>query len=371
MAQIDSAETASLPPRRNVRREEIAGLGPYVAPTGIGQARMARIWAAALELDRVGADDDFFALGGDSLPATVIFAEIERQFGQRLATATILEAPTVARLVAVLEGDPREFASRILVPFRQQGAKPPLVIVHGHNGRVLFVQRLLWHLPPGRPIYAIQARGLDGRVPPHDSVPEMVADYARELVAAFGRGPIFLAGYCYGGILAIEVHRHLVAAGLEVPRLIMIDPPAFPRKKTQEYTPEELAQTARARSEGLVSRLERMARKQPELAAWYAPGAPGHVNAISVAEALAVAYARFIPQPTTAPMSLIWSEQFANGLQRRRTRWRLAEGPCETKVVIDRDGSLTHHDLIRANSRVVALYLEEVMASYRGTAAPG
>jgi thioesterase domain-containing protein len=251
------------------------------------------------------------------------------------------------------------------VPFRAQGAKPPLVMVHGHNGRVLFVQRLLWHLPPDRPIHAIQARGLDGRVAPHASVPEMAADYAREILAAFGRGPIFLAGYCYGGILAIETHRHLAAAGVEVPRLMMIDPPVFPRVRTHEYSPEALARLARARSEGFVNRLERMARKRPELADWYAPGAPGHVHAINVAEVLAVAYARFIPQPTTAPMSLIWSEQFAAGLQRRGGRWKLAQGPSENRIVANRAGSMTHHDLVRANARLVASYLEDVMERYR------
>ena len=59
--------------------------------------------------DRLGVEDDYFALGGTSLVAARLFAEIERQFGVKLPLTTILESPTVRALSRHLE--PRANAS--------------------------------------------------------------------------------------------------------------------------------------------------------------------------------------------------------------------------------------------------------------------
>ncbi|MYX41633.1 amino acid adenylation domain-containing protein, partial [Streptomyces sp. SID89] len=62
------------------------------------QERVARIWAEALGADVVSAEDDFFQLGGDSLPALRVLFALRRAFGVDLPLITMFEATTVEEL---------------------------------------------------------------------------------------------------------------------------------------------------------------------------------------------------------------------------------------------------------------------------------
>ncbi|MFJ5679587.1 amino acid adenylation domain-containing protein [Streptomyces sp. NPDC093097] len=77
----------------------------YVAPRNDVEAVLAALWAELLEVDRVGAEDDFFALGGHSLLATRLASAVLETFGVELPLRDLFEAPTVAeqavRLVAL------------------------------------------------------------------------------------------------------------------------------------------------------------------------------------------------------------------------------------------------------------------------------
>jgi len=59
--------------------------------------------AELLRLDRVGIDENFFAIGGHSLLGTQLIARVRDAFGVELALRKIFEAPTVARLSAEIE----------------------------------------------------------------------------------------------------------------------------------------------------------------------------------------------------------------------------------------------------------------------------
>ena len=72
----------------------------YVAPEGELEETLARIWADVLGLDRVGATDDFFELGGDSILAIQAVAAANRA-GLRLQARQLHQHPTVAGLAAV------------------------------------------------------------------------------------------------------------------------------------------------------------------------------------------------------------------------------------------------------------------------------
>ena len=55
-----------------------------------------------LGVDSVGSDDDFFALGGDSLAAAQIIARIEVETGRSVPLGALVRCPTVAQLAATL-----------------------------------------------------------------------------------------------------------------------------------------------------------------------------------------------------------------------------------------------------------------------------
>lgn len=59
---------------------------------------VARAWARVLELEFVGLDEDFFALGGDSLLAQRILIEVERELGITIPIRIAFANPTVGQL---------------------------------------------------------------------------------------------------------------------------------------------------------------------------------------------------------------------------------------------------------------------------------
>ena len=85
----------------------------YVEPATALQRELARHWAAALDVERVGADDDFFALGGDSLKAASFVNRIESDYGEVLYVTSLFDAPTLARYEAFLRERHPALAARI------------------------------------------------------------------------------------------------------------------------------------------------------------------------------------------------------------------------------------------------------------------
>jgi phthiocerol/phenolphthiocerol synthesis type-I polyketide synthase E len=93
-------------PGRTHPRPDLAT--PYVAPATEEELAVAGIWQRILGVDRVGLDDDFFALGGHSLAAVQIGAKIRSRFGVELELREFFDRPTVAGTVASLAEGGRE-----------------------------------------------------------------------------------------------------------------------------------------------------------------------------------------------------------------------------------------------------------------------
>jgi amino acid adenylation domain-containing protein/non-ribosomal peptide synthase protein (TIGR01720 family) len=88
---------------------------PYRAPSNPVEEIVAKVFGAVLGLDRVGVDDDFFALGGNSLVATQVAARLGAELGTTVPVRTMFEAGTVAALAAALESHVGHGASAPLV----------------------------------------------------------------------------------------------------------------------------------------------------------------------------------------------------------------------------------------------------------------
>jgi amino acid adenylation domain-containing protein len=196
--------------------------GKFIAPRDFVEQMLAQIWARVLKVKRVGLHDNFFELGGHSILAVRIIVEIEKLFKKRLPLATLLQAPTIAELSEVLRKENWKPSWNALVPIQPGGSKPPLFLVHSHGGNVLEYYPLASHLGEDQPVYALQARGLDGNIIADQSLEEMATIYIEELRSLQPTGPYFLGGFCFGGLLALEAAQQLIAAGEAVALVAMI-----------------------------------------------------------------------------------------------------------------------------------------------------
>ncbi|WP_193212027.1 non-ribosomal peptide synthetase [Luteolibacter marinus] len=214
-----------------------SGSKAFAAPIGETELKLASIWRELLEIQEISRDDDFFALGGHSLMALRMFSRINREFGRSLPLSALLTHPTIARLGAALSpSSALEFTGgkKGQVVTLRGGGGPPLFCIHGGDGGVLFYRSLADRMPGDFPLYAIEALALGRSEPIQEAtVEETAADYVRELLAMQPQGPIRLAGYSFGGVVAHEMACLLTGQGREVEFLGLFDThnPAAPCKR--------------------------------------------------------------------------------------------------------------------------------------------
>ncbi len=201
-------------------------------PSTETERRIAAIWEEALGRAGIGADDDFFRLGGHSVIAARIFAKIETVLGARLPLAVLVQAPTIARLAGVIDGRGWETSWSSLVPLQPNGTKPPLFCIHPIGGNVVGYMDLARRLGEDQPVYGLQAVGLDGKRPRHKRIEDMADHYVSEIRQLRPDGPYHLAGSSFGGTIAFEMAHRLLAQGCEVAFLGMFDTwgPEYRRK---------------------------------------------------------------------------------------------------------------------------------------------
>lgn len=226
----------SLPPPR-VARAGLAGLPPWVSPRQGTEMRLAEFFSVALNLDAVGADDDFFTLGGTSLQAAAIFSRIQNELGQRLPLATLYRSPTVKSLAVALEKvAAKQVGTTTVVPadgdcvqLIQSGTSAqPLFIAPGIGGDIVGLAHVARELDPAQTVFGLRSIGLQAGEQPLVGMPAIAEGFIAGLRRVQPRGPYQLFGVCWGGLVVLEIARQLRDAGEEVRLLALLDPPPVP-----------------------------------------------------------------------------------------------------------------------------------------------
>ncbi len=187
------------------------------------EKKLLSIWQKVLGNEQIGVEDNFFQLGGSSLVALRLFSHIEQEFHRNLPLTTLIQAPTVRQLAALLQSQGWRVSWRSIVPIQTQGSKTPLFCIHPVGGNVLCYNNLIPYLSPDQPVYGLQAQGLDGTEEAIDDIKIMARNYLREIQTVQPHGPYILAGYSFGGVVAYEIAQQLQKAGEEVTALIFFD----------------------------------------------------------------------------------------------------------------------------------------------------
>ncbi|HET7229443.1 MAG TPA: amino acid adenylation domain-containing protein, partial [Longimicrobium sp.] len=151
-----------------------AASAEYVPPRTPTEVTLAAVWAELLGVDRVGADDGFFAMGGHSLLATRVTSRMREALGVELPLRAVFESPTLSALAAEIDR---------LAGTGANDAAPPIVPVDRTGDLPLsFAQERLWfvdRLEPGSPVYTMgSVYRLTGPLDP-DSLERALAETVR------------------------------------------------------------------------------------------------------------------------------------------------------------------------------------------------
>jgi amino acid adenylation domain-containing protein len=195
----------------------------FVAPRNTLELLLTKTWERVLDVRPIGVRDNFFDLGGESMLAVRLFAQIEKMCGKKLPLPTLFQAATVEQLANLLSEDAWCPTWSSLVPIQPGGSKPPLFCLHLALGHVLFYRDLARRLGSDQPVYAFQPQGLDGTQPRHTRIEEMAAHYIKEMRSLQPEGPYYLAGASFGGLMAFEMAQQLQTQGQDVGMLAFFD----------------------------------------------------------------------------------------------------------------------------------------------------
>nr|WP_201280317.1 non-ribosomal peptide synthetase [Hassalia byssoidea] len=185
--------------------------------------KLVEIWEELLQVQPIGVTENFFDLGGHSLLAIRLIAAIEQRLGCNLPVVTLFREGTIAHIAALLEQERSPSDSDVLVPLQTKGDLLPLFLVHQAGGYALSYSVLARTFTQERPIYALQARGLDGKQPPLNTIEAMASSYLKTIRQILPSGPYLLGGHSLGGLIAFEMASQLEAAGQQVEQVIIID----------------------------------------------------------------------------------------------------------------------------------------------------
>jgi amino acid adenylation domain-containing protein len=206
------------------------------APRDTVELQLVQIWEDLLKVRPIGIRDPFFELGGHSLLAVRMVAQIAQVFGQRLSLTTLFHHTTIESLATVLRqrADTRPWSCR--VPIQPAGQATPLFLVHPAGGNVLCYLELAQQLGADQPVHAFQAEGLEDGQTPSTDVAEMARAYIEAMQAVQPHGPYQLAGWSFGGVVAVEMAAQLQARRESVSFLGMLD--AIAPQVIRDLTPE-------------------------------------------------------------------------------------------------------------------------------------
>jgi thioesterase domain-containing protein/acyl carrier protein len=225
-------------------RSDLVTTSEFASPQTSTEATLAMLWGEVLGLEQVGRYDNFFEVGGHSLLATRLVARIRDTFKVDLSLRRLFETPTLQAVADFIDhpGGQQTDLSVVkyttastspsptslqlpphLITLHPEGVRRPLFLVHPLAGLAFPYHELALQLGPDQPVYGLQSIGIAGEASPLARVEAMAERYLAAIRQVQPEGPYQLAGWSFGGTLALEMAQQLQKGGEAVSLLGIID----------------------------------------------------------------------------------------------------------------------------------------------------
>jgi oxalate---CoA ligase len=345
--------------------------------------RVGAVWMRVLDTDMPGAEDNFFAMGGDSLSAARLFTLLgsEMQIDEAPPDlAAFLDSPTFLHLVQVIAARIHRAEIRFedvsAVCLQPLGDGPPVFFFPGEGMETWTLRHLARCLGGQQPFYALRHRLTDAAD---------FAGIASRFVALISRirpaGEIVLGGHCYGGILAYEVAQRMLAMSRPGISVVLVDVGTPGYRRVRVNLPIALRAVARGEGRKLAAELAdhfRFVRDKHRSMKLELPAAKSAgPETVPVAEAAmpdrlspgGIVLRTYVPRPFPGPIAsalAAGSDVSETILRDSKRGWReLAAGPFQERRLLG-----SHHSIFDAeNAPGLASFIRSAVQA-AGTAVP-
>ncbi len=215
--KIETTEVASPLIDKQSSGEKVKA-GRTALDKGMVEEYLLREWKSILELDTIDVDDDFFALGGNSLKAAQLVARLELAEKKHIPIIQLFEGRTIRTMAQVYLSADWSVKPGWVIPVNTKGQGKPVFYIASPEVNVIGYAQLARELgsdingyivqPPPQSEHVRQVRTAD--------MPALSLEYIKEIQKIQKEGPYHVIGMCSGAHISGEIMRQMQKQSLEV-----------------------------------------------------------------------------------------------------------------------------------------------------------
>jgi amino acid adenylation domain-containing protein len=188
------------------------------------EVHLEQLWRTVLDIPYVGINDDFFAVGGNSLLAVQLISKINQAFKTRLTVSWILENKTIKlQALQLRQNETIMPPYNPVISFNTAGSKTPVFLVHPGLAGAEAYRELAKYLDKDIPLYALDSYNLNGGNAFLKTIEMIASQYCECIQNTKIKGPYVLGGWSLGGVIAYEMAQQLTRRQESVQMVYLLD----------------------------------------------------------------------------------------------------------------------------------------------------